>query len=850
MEQEKLQIRSMGTNINVSIKKLDWFLNNKESKTLVIKNQNGNLRLTILDSNKEEINTRIYPDNKTTLRQYLENLLTLGILERNNNEKFSSKEEMIRNFTFYKIKGKENWVERFVDKLSTMNYLGKDSNDDFYNNYDFKGQQNDYYSILKANILKHDNKVDSDEEKNINYWTIKELYENNSLIKKLKDNESKLVNNVDKPAMKTIKLEELSYVKNEINNDQSQNNFLLDSKIISFGDIFFNEELKDYKIKIPLMQRKYVWTKQLIKKLFFDIENIGEDKQLHYLSSIVYREKNENLEILDGQQRITSLIIILAAIFKNYRSNDNFNVPHLYKEIFQTTKENNYKYIEWKFSRITNDKDNSFYQIIQGEKENLSIGIRANKKDKYSSLISSNFELITAVINSKINALEVKEANQYLDKLTNNLMDNLYITFTKNQIENPFEIFEKLNNSSVKLNTIDLLKNYLFMFVIETQLDENENELQQAFQDNIFSKFENNKHQVDEAKIKNFVNYFIVLKGLKKSDLSGFDLFKEIIRRNFGFDKNNKLNKNQFIKKLRLIANEIDIYDDLNINYKNENSSTYYYADILSSFRGRTVYLPLIGVIIENEGDKGGYGLSLERKDERDVINKIRKMLFEIEKFEIYLKVLNNTGQSLSDTIERAISTIKNLYENKSVVDEEDVRAILKDKNIVGRNNFLKESFIDGIKNNPLSDNAATIILNRINFWENNSQEIIFNTANKHLNFFKNPSIEHIMPQTLKDIDKEKIIEKEGIDEQNFNFEREKYLNNIGNILILEGSNNSKISNKNFDTKKNEYQKIINQNLQFKKQFVGVIDCTSEIFGFEEIKNRNSKLIKIIEKIY
>lgn len=106
------------------------------------------------------------------------------------------------------------------------------------------------------------------------------------------------------------------------------------------------------------------------------------------------------------------------------------------------------------------------------------------------------------------------------------------------------------------------------------------------------------------------------------------------------------------------------------------------------------------------------------------------------------------------------------------------------------------------------------------------------------------------MPQTLKDIDKEKIIEKEGIDEQNFNFEREKYLNNIGNILILEGSNNSKISNKNFDTKKNEYQKIINQNLQFKKQFVGVIDCTSEIFGFEEIKNRNSKLIKIIEKIY
>jgi len=106
------------------------------------------------------------------------------------------------------------------------------------------------------------------------------------------------------------------------------------------------------------------------------------------------------------------------------------------------------------------------------------------------------------------------------------------------------------------------------------------------------------------------------------------------------------------------------------------------------------------------------------------------------------------------------------------------------------------------------------------------------------------------MSQTIETDEEKIIMKKENLKEEDYNICREKYLNNLGNILIINKSDNSRLSNKHFSKKKEIYQDIKNQNRGIKTQFMKVIECESEVFGFIEIKERNKELINTIKQIY
>ena len=70
---------------------------------------------------------------------------------------------------------------------------------------------------------------------------------------------------------------------------------------------------------IPVYQRNYDWQADNCKKLFYDIENVIGKKQPHFLGTLVYQQiKTANilqeLIIIDGQQRITSIILFIKAL--------------------------------------------------------------------------------------------------------------------------------------------------------------------------------------------------------------------------------------------------------------------------------------------------------------------------------------------------------------------------------------------------------------------------------------------------------------------------------------------------------------------------------------------------------
>ncbi|MBB3208918.1 uncharacterized protein with ParB-like and HNH nuclease domain [Rhodopirellula rubra] len=80
---------------------------------------------------------------------------------------------------------------------------------------------------------------------------------------------------------------------------------------------------KSPQFVIPIYQRTYSWTEKECRQLWDDVVRTGNDAQLnaHFVGSIVYIQKGhsnltvqEPLLVIDGQQRLTTLTLFLAAL--------------------------------------------------------------------------------------------------------------------------------------------------------------------------------------------------------------------------------------------------------------------------------------------------------------------------------------------------------------------------------------------------------------------------------------------------------------------------------------------------------------------------------------------------------
>ena len=79
-------------------------------------------------------------------------------------------------------------------------------------------------------------------------------------------------------------------------------------------------EMQNRKFIIPYFQRPYKWEKELCETLWNDIEDftINNEDDDYFLGTIVsyLNQDTKNLEIIDGQQRITSILLLLRAFYR------------------------------------------------------------------------------------------------------------------------------------------------------------------------------------------------------------------------------------------------------------------------------------------------------------------------------------------------------------------------------------------------------------------------------------------------------------------------------------------------------------------------------------------------------
>src|ERR1700730_11953120 len=73
--------------------------------------------------------------------------------------------------------------------------------------------------------------------------------------------------------------------------------------------------LSDKRLKVPKYQRSYAWEKQNVNELFRDLgDALRQQANEYFLGSIVTQGLDSELEIVDGQQRLATISILIAAI--------------------------------------------------------------------------------------------------------------------------------------------------------------------------------------------------------------------------------------------------------------------------------------------------------------------------------------------------------------------------------------------------------------------------------------------------------------------------------------------------------------------------------------------------------
>ena len=211
---------------------------------------------------------------------------------------------------------------------------------------------------------------------------------------------------------------------------------------------------KSPQFVIPIYQRTYSWTKKECGQLWDDIVHTGEDDAIaaHFVGSIVYIEQGlyqvssqSPLLVIDGQQRLTTVMIILEALARHLGDKEPV-------EGFSARKLRNYYLLN-----PLEEGERGFKLILtQTDKQSLIALMRQMTPPEESSVrIMDNFDFFEKQIKGL--GGDISGLCKGLAKLV--IVD---ISLSRDQ-DNPQLIFESMNSTGRELSQADLIRNYILM---------------------------------------------------------------------------------------------------------------------------------------------------------------------------------------------------------------------------------------------------------------------------------------------------------------------------------------------------------------------------------------------------
>ncbi|GHQ05804.1 hypothetical protein VN0272_13860 [Helicobacter pylori] len=568
--------------------------------------------------------------------------------------------------------------------------------------------------------------------------------------------------------------------------------------------------------EIPSYQRGYAWQERQLKDFWNDLEHVSKlGDKFHYMHSLTLREienelEDSTFEIIDGQQRLATSLILLGLLAKTTQNKDpKYSLINLEPIL-------SYKYY---------GLSEAFRAIAEEERD-----LEAFKTSFYAKNLIDAY----AFFKEKISDTPVGTLEKMFDALIKKMLFSV-VELNDNRID-PFSSFETINNRGKDLSTLELLKNRLHFVAHKICESKKLEKLQQEINDT-YTLIYHDLRSFEDTHLESFLKHFVAYYYGEKGDFK-----KRLLEMEFNAHKRYTDNTNfddeyeriddllfylsysskvwNFLHPLDEKSNTL-IVDD---NKKLEMEITPKMRGLLNKMRrlnalNGNAFLPLLLSLLTIQL------VGRSANEQPYTTQELEGLLEYLERFGFLVYGVAGKNTAKNEWIELAFKAFRAYrYGEENIVIE---KLPTLEKSFFNRQgNSALELLEENIHSKKNTEKwykwgkALNYLLYEYELHHNPETTLNFDSSLE--------SIEHILPQKP---------------DQGYSAEEKNWAKNpnivhaLGNLLLIPKNANSSLSNKPFDEKRKEY---------LKGSYSGKEVAKNASFGVEQIKERSEKLLDFL----
>jgi uncharacterized protein with ParB-like and HNH nuclease domain len=311
-------------------------------------------------------------------------------------------------------------------------------------------------------------------------------------------------------------------------------------------------------IVIPFFQRGYVWDENNWNDLFEDLLN---NKSSQFLGSLIFKQQPtrtgeiKNVLVIDGQQRLTTLSILLKSLYDIFPADLKHNafsnmLSLLYYKHYPTDSDYQTKIVH---SRI----DSDYYKLVIGDVKDGSLTTMTPNEFESINDKSNKIQRCYKFFCEKITPLNITQQKELFNRLLND-ENKIVVVIDLSPHDNEQAIFDTINSAGVRLTGTDTVKNALFQKAMEFMDVKEVVNLYDLYWDKTFTidedtiLFWGEEKLVGRLKRVNseiFLHAYAVIKDIFDPDENTLDQLSDLYKEEFK-KYNNKENIEGFLKEL------------------------------------------------------------------------------------------------------------------------------------------------------------------------------------------------------------------------------------------------------------------------------------------------------------
>ncbi|EMG94035.1 hypothetical protein HMPREF1399_00560 [Helicobacter pylori GAM118Bi] len=563
--------------------------------------------------------------------------------------------------------------------------------------------------------------------------------------------------------------------------------------------------------EIPSYQRGYAWQMKQLEDFWSDLEHVSKlENKFHYMHSLTLRKSDDDFgdidfEIIDGQQRLATSLILLGLLSK-------------------TTQHKDPKYDSMNLEPILSYKyyglNEAFGAIMEEEKD-----LKAFKTSFYAKNLIEAY----AFFKEKISDTPMETLAKMFDVLTKKMLFSV-AELNDNRID-PFSSFETINNRGKDLSTLELFKNRLHFVAHKICNGQKLETLQKEINDTYTIVYYDLRHFKDdylEGFLKHFVAYYYGENSNKFKERlleMEFNAHRKYDDANLD-DEYDKIDELLFyLSYSSKVWNFLHTFDEKAITLKEfKIEITPKTRTLLDKMRrlnalSDNAFLPLLLSLftiqrVGKHANKQPY-----------TTKELEGLLEYLERFGFLVYGVAGKNTAKNEWIELAFRAFQAYKEGEGNITIEDLPTL--EKNFFNKHNnsgleFLEESIHSKKKPRKWYEwkKALNYLLYEYELYHNSETTLNFDGSIE--------SIEHILPQNP---------------DQGYSAKEKSWAKNphiahaLGNLLLIPKNANSSLSNKPFDEKRKAYLKGSYSEKEVAK---------NASFGLTEIQERSEKLLDLL----